>query len=255
MRGDGIAEAHRRRLDLDQRQEIFFGKMKKNTDIIAGSMLFEGLPPDQLAAIRRIAVTKSYTRGEPLFSEGDEGGGFYVLVAGQVKVFKLSPEGKEQILHIFGPGEPIGEVPVFSGTPYPATAEALAPSRAAFFPKAEFVRLIADNPTLALNMLAVLSRRLRQFTVQVENLSLKEVPARLASYLLLLSGKKGRSVVSLPISKSQLASLLGTIPETLSRILARMTAAGLVQVDRRQITLLDPEGLEALSFSGKIENR
>jgi CRP/FNR family transcriptional regulator len=229
--------------------------MKKIIDIIAAAPLFNGLPADQMAAIGKIAVTRSYARGETLFSEGDDGAGFYVMVEGQVKVFKLSPDGKEQILHIFGAGEPIGEVPVFSGTPYPASAEALAASRTAYFPKADFVRLIAANPALALNMLAVLSRRLRQFTVQVEHLSLKEVPARLASYLLLLSGKTQCTRVSLPISKTQLASLLGTIPETLSRILTRMVAGGLIQVDRREIKLIDPEGLEALSLSGKLENR
>ncbi len=229
--------------------------MKKMIDIIAASPLFNGLPADQMAAIGKIAVTRSYSRGETLFSEGDDGVGFYVMVEGQVKVFKLSPEGKEQILHIFGAGEPIGEVPVFTGTPYPASAETLAASRAAYFPKADFVRLIAANPTLALNMLAVLSRRLRQFTVQVEHLSLKEVPARLASYLLLLSGKTRRTRVTLPISKTQLASLLGTIPETLSRILTRMIAGGLIRMDRRHIDLIDPEGLEALSLSGKLESR
>ena len=227
--------------------------MKNLTDTLAASALFDGLPPEQVDAVRRIAVTRTYVKGETLFSEGDDGTGFYVMIAGQIKVFKLSAEGKEQILHIFGPGEPVGEVPVFSGKPYPASAEALAASRAAFFPKADFVRLIAENPNLALNMLAVLSRRLRQFTVQVENLSLKEVPARLASYLLLLSGKEKRGTVTLPISKSQLASLLGTIPETLSRILTRMAAAGLIRGDRRQITLLDPEGLEALAMSGKFD--
>lgn len=227
--------------------------MKKMTDIIAASTLFDGLPEEQMDAVRRIAVTRSYVKGETLFSEGDDGIGFYVMLEGQIKVFKLSPEGKEQILHIFGPGEPVGEVPVFSGAPYPASAEALAVSRAAFFPKTEFVRLITENPTLALNMLAVLSLRLRQFTVQVENLSLKEVPARLASYLLLLSGKENRESVTLPISKSQLASLLGTIPETLSRILTRMAAADLIGVARRQIRILDREGLETLVVSGKME--
>ena len=228
--------------------------MKKTTDIIAASSLFDGLPPDQMDAVRRIAVIRSYVKGETLFSEGDDGIGFYVMLEGQIKVFKLSPEGKEQILHIFGSGEPVGEVPVFSGAPYPASAEALAASRAAFFPKTDFVRLITENPMLALNMLAVLSLRLRQFTVQVENLSLKEVPARLASYLLLLSGKENRESVTLPISKGQLASLLGTIPETLSRILTRMTAAGLIDVARRQIRILDRDGLKTLVMSGKMES-
>ena len=112
------------------------------------------------------------------------------LLDGQVKIFKASSDGKEQILHILGPGEPFGEVPVFSGQQFPASAEALRKSRLIFFPRSDFVNLITANPSLALNMLAVLSMRLRQFTVQIENLSLKEVPGRLATYLIYLAGEQ-----------------------------------------------------------------
>lgn len=94
-------------------------------------------------------------------------------------------------------------------------------------------------------MLAVLSFRLRKFATQIENLSLKEVPARLASYLVYLSEEQGNDeVVELDISKGQLASLLGTIPETLSRIFSKMNDQGLIEVNGKRITLLDPEGLK-----------
>jgi CRP/FNR family transcriptional regulator len=156
----------------------------------------------------------------------------------------MNPMGKEHILHIFGPGEPVGEVPVFSNQPFPATAEAIIKSSLYFFPRKDFVALIERNPSIALNMLAVLSRRLRQFATQIENLSLKEVPARLAGYLLYLADEQEhRDVVQLPVSKGQLASLLGTIPETLSRIFARMSDEGLIAVDGRSIAILDRDGL------------
>ena len=230
----------------------FLKKMKKNIEIISGTPLFSGLPEDQLNAVSKIAVNKNYHKGDAIFLEGAKSSGFYVIVSGQVKVFKVSSEGKEQILHIFGPGEPIGEVPVFTGQPFPANAEALAKSHLLFFPKAAFTDLIAGNPSLALNMLAVLSLRLRQFTVQIENLSLKEVPGRLASYLIYLSGEQeNRQSVKLDISKGQLASLLGTIPETLSRILAKMSDQQLIAVNGRHIRLLDPAGLESLALHGK----
>ncbi|MEW6673489.1 MAG: Crp/Fnr family transcriptional regulator [Thermodesulfobacteriota bacterium] len=226
--------------------------MKKNIEIISSAPLFSGLPEYQLNELNRIAVNKNYPKGAVIFSEGDKGSGFFIIAAGQVKVFKVSSEGKEQILHIFGPGEPIGEVPVFTGQPFPAYAEALVKSHLLFFPKTAFIDLIAGNPSLALNMLAVLSLRLRQFTVQIENLSLKEVPGRLASYLIYLSGaqENGQSV-KLNISKGQLASLLGTIPETLSRIFAKMSEQQLIAVDGRHIRLLDPVGLESLATLGK----
>jgi CRP/FNR family transcriptional regulator len=101
-------------------------------------------------------------------------------------------------------------------------------------------------------MLAVLSMRLRQFTVQIENLSLKEVPGRLASYLIYLADEQGgQDHVTLKISKAQLASLLGTVPETLSRILARMTGQHLIEVTGRDIRLVNRRGLENLSGHGK----
>ncbi|MBU2620965.1 MAG: Crp/Fnr family transcriptional regulator, partial [Proteobacteria bacterium] len=155
-------------------------------------------------------------------------------------------------LHIFGTGEPFGEVPVFTGQPFPANAEAIAKSRILFFPRADFVELITGNPSLALNMLAVLSMRLRQFTVQIENLSLKEVPGRLASYLIYLAEEQGKEdSVRLSISKNQLASLLGTIPETLSRIFSKMTDMKLIEVEGRNIRLLDRSGLIYLAEHGK----
>jgi CRP/FNR family transcriptional regulator len=226
--------------------------MQAIIDTISHTPLFEGLPEGQIREIADLVVERRFDKGEAVFFEGDEGEGFYVVAQGMVKIFKVSVEGKEQILHIFGPGEPFGEVPVFSGQQFPASAEAIAESRLFFIPRDRFVELITRNPSLALNMLAVLSARLRQFTVQVENLSLKEVPARLAAYLIYLSQEQKREDrVTLPISKGQLASLLGTIPETLSRIFAKMNGQDLIEVKERDILLLDRSGLEELAEHGR----
>ncbi|MBV5305281.1 MAG: Crp/Fnr family transcriptional regulator [Desulfobulbaceae bacterium] len=212
--------------------------------LIGASMLFGGLPEDQFEAVVRIAVEKKVEKGEFVFHEGDPGNGFYMVAEGKVKIFKMSWAGKEQILHIFGPGEPFGEVPVFHGTPFPANAETLVKSVLLFFPRDTFIALVEDNPSLALHMLAILSLRLRRFVDQIENLSLKEVPARLAGYLLYLSEEQGEGdSVELEISKGQLASLLGTIPETLSRIFARMSDEGLIAVDGKKIQILDRAAL------------
>ncbi|MCP3887329.1 MAG: Crp/Fnr family transcriptional regulator [Desulfobulbaceae bacterium] len=216
----------------------------KKKETIASSILFEGLPSDQIDILAEIAIEKKYQRGQNIFFEGDLGTGFYMVGAGKVKIFKVSPSGKEHILHIFGTGEPFGEVPVFHGKPFPASAEALAKTTTIFFPRDKFVHLVERNPSIALNMLAVLSFRLRRFATQIENLSLKEVPARLAGYLLYLSQEQDDSEqVELDISKGQLASLLGTIPETLSRIFAKMSDEGLIIVQGRKITLLNMQGL------------
>jgi CRP/FNR family transcriptional regulator len=211
--------------------------------------LFQGLAAENHKQLASIVVQRSYKRNEVIFSEGDDGNGFYVVMLGRVKVFKISHEGKEQILHILGSGEPFGEVPVFAGEHFPAHAEAMEETKLFFFPRIAFIDLINKNPSLAMNMLAMLSRRLRRFSALIEDLSLKEVPGRLSAYLLYLSETKNRSHnLTLDISKTQLASLLGTIPETLSRILARMSTAELIESDgQRSIKILDREGLEELA--------
>ena len=210
--------------------------------------LFKDLTVEQLDEISRIVSDKEYNKGQLIFAEGDEGIGFYMVIRGRVKVYKVSPDGKEQIMHIFGQGQPFGEVPVFEGSRYPANAEAMETSRLFFFPKKAFVNLIHENPSLAMNMLASMSQRLKQFSHLIESLSLKEVPGRLASYLLYLSDRNGSiDDFELDIAKSQLASLLGTIPETLSRIFTRMTSRELIRINGPQITILDRAGIEDLA--------
>jgi CRP-like cAMP-binding protein len=223
-------------------------------DIMAHAPLFGGLSREELTRIGSITQQKKYDRGQAIFWDGDPGIGFYMVADGKVKIYKTSPDGKEQILHIYGPGNPFGEVPVFSGNRFPANAQALEKSRLLFFPRKDFIQLIARHPSLALNMLAVLSMRLRQFTVQVENLSLKEVPARLASYLIYLCSEQADdSAVDLPISKGQLASLLGTIPETLSRIFNKMSQQQLIAVEGSRIKLLNRDRLEDLAAGARLE--
>ncbi|MFP3866672.1 MAG: Crp/Fnr family transcriptional regulator [Desulfobacteraceae bacterium] len=219
---------------------------------LANIPLFEGLPEEHYADLAAIVIDRNFRKGETIFSEGDAGNGFYVVVAGRVKIFKLSREGKEQILHLFGAGEPFGEVPVFAGQRFPANAEALEDCRCFFFPRTAFVELIKGNPSLALNMLAVLSRRLRQFTRLIEDLSLKEVPGRLAAYLLYLSHQRGGAeAVELDIPKTLLAGLLGTIPETLSRILGKMVRQGLIETNGPRIRIVDRPGLHELAVAAR----
>ena len=140
--------------------------MDEKTNIISSSLLFQGLAEDQLKEIADISIEKRFDKGRLIFNEEDDGNGFYLISEGQVKVFKLSSDGKEQILHIFGPGDPFGEVPVFSGQKFPANAAAIEKVSLLFFPRKTFIELISSRPNLALNMLAVLSKRLRQFATR-----------------------------------------------------------------------------------------
>jgi len=226
--------------------------MTEVLDILLKSQLFGGLPEDHLEEIKKISIDRHYDKGEIIFFDGDKGNGFYLVVEGIVKVYKVSPEGKEQIFHIVKEGETVGAVPVFSGKSFPANARAISKGRLLFFPREKFINLITNNPSLTMNILALLSMRLREFTIQIENLSLKKIPGRLAAYLLYLSEEQeNKNVIKLNISKLQLANILGTGPESLSRTLGEMKARKLIKVDGPDIRLVDRIGLEELAEYGK----
>lgn len=217
-------------------------------DHLALTPLFQGLGPDHLAEVAMILTDHTVRRGEVIFSEGDPGVGFYVVVTGKVKIFKLSPDGKEQILHIFENREPFAEAAIFAGTPYPAHAVAMCKSRLFFFSRASFLELIRMKPDLAMNMMAALSMRLKKFANMIEALSLKEVPGRLATHLLLLSEQQNYTAeIQLNLAKNHLASLLGTIPETLSRILSKMARKGLIESIGPKVKILNFDALQDLA--------
>ena len=226
--------------------------MKKARDILIRSQLFGGLLEEHITEIEKIAVDKHCNKGDVIFYDGDEGSGFYLVVAGTVSVYKLSSEGKEQILHIVKEGETIGAVPVFSGKSFPANARAISKCHLLFFDRKKFIQLITNKPNLTMNILALLSMRLREFTIQIENLSLKEIPGRLASYQLYLSQEQGnKDLIKLNISKLQLANLLGTGPESLSRALGNMKIKKLIEEKGETIHLMNRSLLEELAEKGK----
>jgi CRP-like cAMP-binding protein len=228
---------------------------KKN--ILRKIYLFSGIGEADLEVLTQMAVGKAFARQDTIFWEGKEAQGFYILITGQIKLIKSSLEGKEYIIRLVGSGETFAEAAVFGDIPYPATAIALEDCQTLFFPKAPFLRHLAASPALARNMLATLSRLMLHLTKQLEDLSLKEVSARLARYLLERcedeQGKvaKGASC-ELPTTKTQLAAYLGTISETLSRTLSRLKSLGMIEVDKGKITIIDPVALQNMARGSKL---
>ena len=218
--------------------------------ILKYSPFFSGLSDSDLDALMGISRIREHPRGELLFSDGEEATGFFVVLDGKVKVYKLSPDGKERILHIIQPGGTFAEAAIFGNGLYPAYAEPLQLSKLLFLPKEGFLGLLMDNGRIAINMIAGLSKFLRQFANQIEDLTFKDVPSRLARYLMVLS-KGTKKVVELPISKSQLASNLGTVSETLSRTLRKLSEDDLIKVAGKTVEILDFERLEELAEKSK----
>ncbi len=212
--------------------------------------LFAGVTDQDLDQLVAVCRRREYSKGEVLFSEKEPADGFYVVVEGNVKVYKLSSEGKERILHIVHPGESFAEAAMFADGCYPAFAEPVRKATVLFFPKRPFIELLQTHTRIPINMIAGLSRFLRQFAGQIEDLTFKDVPARLARYLVELA-EDGRDVVELPISKTQLASRLGTVSETLSRTLRKLSEDELIKVQGKSISILDHDRLEDLAESSR----
>jgi CRP-like cAMP-binding protein len=214
--------------------------------------LFSGVEDEDLEALAQMALSKTIPRQSVIFWEGKEAQGFYILISGQAKLVKSSPEGKEYIIRLVGPGETFAEAAVFGDIPYPATAIALEDCQTLFFPKGPFLKHLAASPALARNMLATLSKLMLHLTRQLEDLSLKEVSARLARYILErcqeTHGKIEKGMTcELPTTKTHLAAYLGTISETLSRTLSRFKSLGVIEVDKGKITIIDPAALQNLA--------
>jgi CRP/FNR family transcriptional regulator len=228
-----------------------------STELLRRCLLFAGLKEEDLKRIRAIASLKQIKKKEILFSDGEEARGFYVILSGRVKLFKVSLEGKEQILHIVGAPDAFAEAALFLEGTYPAFAETMTDCQLLYFPKRDFIQLIERNPQLSINMIVTLSHYLKRFASLIEELSLKEVSSRIAKYLVDLSmrsSKEGKSPkeVELDLSKTQLALKLGTISETLSRTLAKMKAKRTIDVKKNKIIILNREALEELASGLKV---
>lgn len=220
-------------------------------DELRGVPLFAGLDPEQLERVRAIARLVEAKRRDVIFREGDPVEGIFVLLSGRVKLYRLGPDGREHILHVVRPGQTFAEAAVFMPGGYPAFAEALEKTRAIVLPKAAFLELLREEPAISLAMIAALSRYLRQFVDRIDDLSLKDVPARLARWFLATAREKGREFWDLDITKAELASQLGTAGETLSRTLRKFREAGWIEVRGRFVKILDREALERVAEGGE----
>lgn len=211
--------------------------------------LLSALSEGELQQLLRACPTRSLPAGTQVFSPSERAENAYIILAGQVKIYKLSAKGDEQTLHLYGPGDTFGEAAMWSGIRYPAFAEAISDASLLAISRRTLKGLIDRNADLALDMLAGMAAKLREFNQLIEQLSLKEVPARLADILLELPARPGTNTVVLRQTKRQLAAQIGTIPETLSRAFKKLSAMGLIEVSGSEITMLDPDRLAELAES------
>ena len=218
--------------------------MATRTDL-ASLPLFAGLPPDQLRLLEQVAVRRRFEAGQVIVRASEQLRSFYVLSEGRVKIFRSSPEGREQTFFVFGPGEPFCFCRVFSDEGFYANATALTEGTLLVFPGEVLEALARQEPSLLFNFLVVMSRRLKEAFALIESLSFKEIPERVAAFLV-VEAREG-DTVTLPMTHRELAKIVGATPEALSRALRKMEKAGVVEVEGRRFRILDREKLLQLA--------
>ncbi len=195
-------------------------------------------------------LQRRFAAGELIFGEAEPCAGLYVIETGNVRIFKSSVGGREQVLAIDGPGNSIAELPVFDGGNYPASAQAITDCSLFFFSKQDFQALCLQHPQVALKVLRVVGARLRRLVGIIEELSFTTVRHRLVALLVRLAKSQGQPdgdavTIELPANNTELAAQIGTVRELVSRNLSRLQAENLIQSDNRTIVIPSLRRLEA----------
>ena len=215
--------------------------------------LFGDLPTEVLQRIDAVVLERTYKKGESIFLEGEPGEGLHFVRTGRVKIVKTAEDGREHIIKFLKTGEIFAEVLLFNHLPYPAASIAVEDSRIGLIRNEDLEKLILENNALALLLIRSLSQRLLYAQQKIKELALQDVPARTAELLLRLSreqGKRdaaGKPLLELPASRQELAGLMGTSRETLSRTLSDFKRRKWISMEGNRIVLLQEEQLLDLS--------
>lgn len=220
-------------------------KMKDPCELVRAFPFFAGLDDATYDALLARGITRRFPKGAMLFMESEPCKGLFFVQSGLVKIFKLSESGREQILAIQQPGDSVAELPVFDDGPYPASAAAMEDADVLFIPKDAFRALLAERPQLGQAVILALGRRLRKMVSLVEDLSLRQVRQRLAR--LLLEESAGADAYRLRFTNEELAARLGSVRDVISRTLSTFQNDEFIELNGRQVTIVDRGGLEAVA--------
>jgi CRP/FNR family transcriptional regulator len=220
------------------------------SEYLGQTPIFSSLSEAELEELEPLVIRRRLKKGTVIFHEHDPAAAFYLVRSGKVKIYKLAADGREQVLALLGEGQIFGDVPVFDGGPYPATAATMEDSEIYLIRREDFLGLLRGHPEISIKVIRVLGQRLRQSMELVRDLSFKQVPHRLAGLLLRLARDEGRDagdgiLVDLSMSRQEIADVVGTARETVTRELKKMEKAGLIRLDRRLVTILDEQRLKA----------
>lgn len=223
----------------------------KDIQYLKNVPVFCNLPEEQLLQIHKNTTERHYRKGTVIFIEGDPGKGFHYVKTGKVKILKIADDGREHIIKIMGAGEIFAEVLLFNNRPYPATAIAAEDSCIGLIQNLDLETLVLNNNELALQLIKALSQRLLYAQQKIKNLALNDVMARTAEILLRLANdhgqqKNGRIEVKLDLSRQDLASLVGTTRETVTRMLSALKKDQIIDFTGQKVSILDEAALRRL---------
>lgn len=219
-------------------------------NVLQKLVYFQQLGPDDLKALAGSVLEVSRQRGEALFHEGEPSRGLYFVMTGAIKISRISPEGREQVVAVVGPCQTFNDVPVFDGGPCPASAIALEPSTVGLIPEELMRRLAVKHPAVAEGMFKVFASRLRGLTTLVADLTQLDVPGRVAKFLLTYHEASGQS--SLSFSQQDVASIVGTTREVVARALKTLEERGAIARRGTSVEIVSAQRLaEALEESAR----
>ncbi len=220
--------------------------MASLADFLRSVSCFTALSAEEIKRIENRVLERSFAKGEILFLEGEPCDGLYVVKSGWVRIYKSSPEGREQVLLIARPGDSFNDVPVFDGGPNPASASALESSTVYVIPKETLLSLVADCPA-ALAIIKLLSTRLRHLTMVVEDLSFRSIVSRLARMLLGLAVVEGGPTPIPRLTQDEMAAIVGSVRDVIGRALRALERTGAIRIEGQRIFVEDPEKLREMS--------
>src|SRR3954447_11963564 len=224
----------------------------ESIQLLARVPLFSELSPEELERISRVSVARSFPAGVRVFHEGDHSDACYLVRSGDLRVPREHPDGRAIALATLGPGDIFGELAMLDGEARSASVETLSDAELLALPAIDVRRLLADHPDISVKLIAALTRRLRETNERVARQSFQTVPSRVAGVLTQLiaeeSAAEGRYGITIRMTQADLAQLAGTSRESVSRFLATLERAGVVQVGRGRVTVVEPRRLRAYIF-------
>jgi CRP/FNR family transcriptional regulator len=221
-------------------------------ELLRSSALYRNLSPEDAERLAAVSLAKTYEKGDTLFAESDSSDYLYTIISGRVKLIKMMPSGKEVIIEIFGPGDPVGAAVAFEGRPYPASAVAIEHTLCVLVRRPAFFSLLERYPSLVRSLLAGLAQRVVELTRRIPEVAGGRVETRFALLFLKLADRMGRpqaegTFIPMALSRQDLADLTGTTVETSIRLMVRWSKDDLVRTEKDGFLILNRHGLEQLA--------